>query len=226
MKTKHPMKRLHEVKKTKLKKPSHLLPTTLWINLKWISLHPQKVMNLNETEKYSLINTHLSSQFNYSTFLLMCKCFPSQMNALWSTLFVQINKENKDPFSHLCVCDRAALSISNHFFSNPSPRRRSWSACHLWAWLCSICTSLLTRPWRSAPTRCSGCRDVVSLPAPSTRFLCARSSPTRRPSTSAASLSRWASPEPPACWRFVFSLNLLDFISVLKICSTALTLIF
>ena len=76
-------------------------------------------MNLNETEKYSLINTHLSSQFNYSTFLLMCKCFPSQMNALWSTLFVQINKENKDPFSHLCVCDRAALLISNHFFFQP-----------------------------------------------------------------------------------------------------------
>lgn len=166
--------------------------------------------------------TLISHLFNYSTLLLMCKCFSHLMNALWSTLFVQINKENKDTFSHLCVCiwQRRFMDIQS-FLSNPSPRRHSWSVCHLWAWLCSISTSPPTRPWRSAPTPCSGCRDTASLPAPSTRFPCARSSPTLRPSTSAASLSRWASPEPPACWRFVFSSNLLDFISVLRICSTA-----
>uniref|UniRef100_A0A671Y0F1 Alpha-mannosidase n=1 Tax=Sparus aurata TaxID=8175 RepID=A0A671Y0F1_SPAAU len=46
--------------------------------------------------------TLISHLFNYSTLLLMCKCFSHLMNALWSTLFVQINKEN-NTFSHLCV---------------------------------------------------------------------------------------------------------------------------
>lgn len=53
--------------------------------------------------------TLISHLFNYSTLLLMCKCFSHLMNALWSTLFVQINKENKDTFSHLCVCTTAPL---------------------------------------------------------------------------------------------------------------------
>lgn len=86
---------------------------------------------------------------------------------------------------------------------DPASRQHSWFVCPRWVWLCSTFMNPLTHPWRFAPTPCSGCLVGASpLELPS-HFLSARSHRTLRPSTSAVSLSHWASLEPPACWRFV-----------------------
>lgn len=96
--------------------------------------------------------------------------------------------------------------ILKFFYSklfDPASRQHSWFVCPLWVWLCSTFMNPLTHPWRFAPTPCSGCPVGASQLELPSHFLSARSRLTLRPSTSAVSLSRWASLEPPVCWRFV-----------------------
>ena len=174
--------------------------------------------------------TLISHLFNYSALLLMCKCFSLLMNALWSTIFIQINKENKDTFSHLCVCvcvyDSAALSISNHFFQTLHPGDiHGPSATSGPGFVPSLRVSRLAHDASLRhPAQAVGTRRHCPRRRPAPRALAAvrPSDLLHQQPVSHAGLLRNHRPAGGLCFHRIRWI----FISVLRICSTALTLIF